>query len=315
MGPLARRLKALRNGAPDGDHLLDVIKGIMALKLGKVVIVGPGLIGGSVGLGLRQAGAADRIVGVGHRASSLQKAQEMGAIHEGTLALEEAVPGAEIVMLATRVGLIAEMAAKAAPLMPAGGILTDVGSTKGRVTEQIEAMLAETDVGFVGAHPIAGSERRGIGAAQADLFQNALCIVTRTPNTDPNRLAKVTALWETLGAKVSVMTPEQHDKTLAQISHVVHLAAVALVNSADEAALAHAARGFLDTTRVASGDPALWRDICLSNDNQLAAALRAMTGALDEFARALERGDADALLDLLDRAKRRRDGLLNDKKP
>lgn len=287
----------------------------MAVKFEKVVIVGPGLIGGSVGLGLRQAGAADCIVGVGHRESSLQEALQIGAIDEGVLSVEEAAPGADLVMLTTRVGLIPEMAARAAPLMRAAGILTDVGSTKAQITERIEAALAKSGVGFVGGHPIAGSEKRGIAAARADLFQAAVCILTRTPGTNPAHLERISELWRTLGAEVLVMSPEQHDCILAQVSHLVHVAAAALVNAASDEALGHAARGFLDTTRVASGDPAVWRDICLSNGKELTAALRALRGALDDFCRAVESADADALQDLLVRAKRRRNELLNEKTP
>ena len=282
-----------------------------------VVIVGPGLIGGSLGMALRARRLAGKVVGVGHRRESLKKAVQAGAIDSGTLNLQSAVRDADLVVLATGVGVIPRQAAEAAPCMKKGAILTDVGSAKGSVCRAVEEALSgppKSDVRFVGGHPLAGSEQRGIGAARRDLFRGAVCILTPSPRTDPDRsaLAAVRAMWEDAGCAVTEMSPKKHDKLLAQISHLPHAAAVCLINAVPDDALRLAARGFLDTTRVASGDPALWADICIANRRALRGALTALSREMKKFACAADARDAGAILKILRRAKERRDAKLWD---
>jgi len=276
----------------------------------RMVIVGPGLIGGSIGLAARGLRLADRVVGVGHRRASLRRAREMGAIDQGVLAVEEAVPGADLVVLATAVGLIPAMADRAIPHMAPGALLTDVGSTKTWLAERIEPLLPGPGVAYVGAHPLAGSEQRGIEAARADLFQGSLCILTPGAHAEEHAVARVRALWQGLGASTRTMSTEAHDRALGQVSHLVHLAAACLVNAPDEAAVALGTKGFLDTTRVASGDPHLWRDICASNASVIAEALWSLSDELAGLAAAIEGGRLDEVEDALRRAKSRRDRLL-----
>jgi len=277
----------------------------------RVVIVGPGLIGGSLGQALRAEGLARRVVGVGHRQVSMARALEVGAVDEATLDLIAAVQEADLVVLATSVGKISEQAAMIAPKMRDGAILTDVGSVKGPLCRQMDGLLADSSqpgVRFVGGHPLAGSEQRGVDAARKDLFRNARCILTPTPRTNPDALAKVRALWEAVGCRVLALSPERHDQLLAEMSHLPHAVAAGLVNIVSDAAFDLAAAGFMDTTRVASGDPGLWLDICLANREPLAAALRALIPELEQFADRLEAADRDQILALLTRAKARRDG-------
>jgi len=275
-----------------------------------VVIVGPGLIGGSLGLAMKENGLAERIVGVGHRTSSLDRARAMGAIDEGTLDLVAAVGEADLVVLAASVQLICEHASTAVGRMKDGAILTDVGSVKQAICDGVRDALdarSEGTVRFVGAHPLAGSEQRGIQAARGDLYQDALCVLTPTGETDGDARTRVRQLWEAVGCRVVEYAPEVHDRMLAQISHLPHVVAACLVNTASDDAIELAAGGFMDTTRVASGDAALWRDICLLNRKALAESLRDFGEVFHRFAQAVENGDAKAVEDELARAKTRRD--------
>lgn len=283
-------------------------------RFAHVVIIGPGLIGGSLGLALRRGGLARRVTGVGHRTATLEEGVRLGALDDFNLHAVEAVPDADLVVLATGVDLILKQSAEILPRMKPDAVLTDVGSVKGTICAGIERLYhgAHTPrARFVGGHPLAGSEKRGIAAARADLFHRALCILTPSERTDPGGVARASlrALWETLGCVVREMSPATHDRLLAEISHLPHAAAACLVNAVSDEAHHVAARGFLDTTRVASGDPLLWTEICLANRESLGLSLRALAREADALAGALERGDADAVTRLLARAKERRDAI------
>ncbi len=278
----------------------------------RIVIVGPGLIGGSFGMAARAGKLVGSVVGVGHRPASLDEARRLGAVDDFTMDSAQAVSQADLVLLATGVSTLCCQVSDFLPRMKPGAILTDVGSVKecvGRAAEEA-ARIKPDGALFVGGHPLAGSEQRGIAAARADLFRGALCILTPSPATDPRgeALRRVRALWEALGCTVREMPAERHDRLLAQVSHLPHAAASCLMNCVSDEALAVAARGFMDTTRIASGDAPLWRDICMANREALAPALRAMAEELARFAQALEAGDGQAILNRLQRAKERRDG-------
>ena len=281
-----------------------------------VLIVGPGLIGGSLGLGLRTRGLARRVTGVGRRQESLEKALAVGAVDDTTLDLLEHAGDADLIVLATAVGLIGEQSVALAPKMGPKAILTDVGSVKESVCRAAETALLAAARGtrFVGGHPLAGSEQRGVDAAREDLFTGALCLLTPSPATDPDgrALARLRDMWEALDCRVREMSAATHDRLLAQSSHLPHVLAAALVNAVADEALEIAARGFLDTTRIASGDAALWRDICLANRPALLEALRRLDEQTAEFRRALKSGDAAAIERFLANAKNRRDARLKD---
>lgn len=282
-------------------------------SLGIVSIVGPGLIGGSIGLGLKGRKLARRVVGVGHRDASLGKALEMHAVDHATKDLKEGVREADIVVLCTSVKLIPELAEKILPWMKAGAVLTDVGSTKEHIVEQIRAIIRgiktpDKGVGFIGGHPLAGSEQRGIAAARPDLFQGATCILTPAGRDSRSR-GIVKSMWEALGAKVKFLSPEGHDLIMAFISHLPQLVATSLVNTLRPGQLAFTARGFRDVTRIASSDPSLWRDILLQNREALLEAITDFQKELALVKRVLQERDSGQLFTRLKRAKGRRDSL------
>jgi len=278
----------------------------------RVVIVGPGLIGGSLGIVLRERGLAGRVVGVGHRQASLDRAIEKGAVDETTLDAEAAASDADLVVLATRVELIVEQIGALGRRMKPGALLTDVGSVKGEICAAARAALGRHAGGarFVGGHPLAGSEQRGIDAACGELFEGALCILTPDRETDPDGSggAALRRMWEAAGCRVLEFDPEEHDRLLAEVSHLPHLVAAALVNAVSEKALPLAASGFADTTRIASGDPDIWVDICLHNRRRLLETVRAMRRELAAFEDGLKERDRPLLGRLLRSAKRKRDG-------
>ncbi len=299
---MTRRLQSV-------ERMPDTVPEVMFQR---VVIVGPGLIGGSLGIALRAAGLAGRVVGVGHRQESLDAALELGAVDEATFDLEGAVADADLVVLAVSVGRIPELASRAAPQMKNGAVLTDVGSVKAPICSAVEALLrtpSRPRVRFVGGHPLAGSEKRGVRAARSDLFRDALCILTPSRVTDPDgtALSRVRDMWQAVGCRVRELPPELHDELVAEISHLPHVVAACLINAVSDGALDLAGSGFADTTRVASGDPGLWRDICMANSRAVDKALHTFAEQVRTFRKALASGDADAIDDCLRGAKERRD--------
>jgi prephenate dehydrogenase len=274
----------------------------------RVTIVGPGLIGGSLGLALKAKRLAKHVVGVGRRESSLRAAQAVGAIDSATLDLAEGVKDADWVVLATRVGLITEMGIRAIPLMKSGAVLSDVGSTKGEIVSMIEPHV-RGGVHFVGMHPLAGSERKGVEAANAALFAGSVCILTPTQKTNAGCVKTISATWRSLGARVVVMSPAEHDAILAQVSHLPHLVAAALLHSIDEGAIAYAAGGLKSVTRIAAGDPELWQDIFRSNRRNLLASVEQFEKVIEDIRGWLSVGDDEDLLAALKKAQEKRRAL------
>jgi len=236
----------------------------------QVTVVGVGLLGGSLARLLLEQGMAGEIVGAGSRAATLSTAVELGVIHRGAASVEEGVEGSDIVILACPVGTFLAAAERMAGHLAPGAIVTDVGSVKGALVEQMERRLPEK-VAFVGGHPIAGSHRAGVQHSRADLFRGRHCILTPTPRTPPEAVALVGRMWERSGARVTEMDPFQHDRLCAAISHLPHMVACALIRAVSrmdddsQRLLWYAGSGLKDTTRVAAGHPVMWRDICLHN--------------------------------------------------
>jgi len=272
----------------------------------QVTIIGVGLIGGSAGLALKQAGLARTVVGVGHRQTSLDEARRCGAADRATLDAAEGVRQSDLVVLATPLGLFEETLRRIAPALAPATVVIDVGSTKAAVVRALEPLMPD-GCAFVGCHPIAGSEQRGIAHARADLFMGALCVVTPTERTPQDALGRVVQTWARLGMTVRLLAASEHDRLLAEVSHLPHVVAAALVRAIGVQAESLAGPGWADTTRVASGDAALWRDILMSNAAEVAGALEKFQGVLGELAAALRRGDAPRLESLLAEAKARRD--------
>ena len=246
----------------------------------RVTIVGLGLIGGSLGMALRRRKLAQEIVGFSRNPATLRRAKARGAIDRGATTLREAVREAEIIVLAAPVDRIPSLGRTAASFMMPGSILTDVGSTKAAIVRQLELTLHASPVVFVGAHPIVGSERRGIDAARADLFDGVCCILTPTARTDRTALRRVERLWRGVAGRVITMTPAAHDRLLAGTSHLPHVLAYGLALSTEASSLPCVPRSLFDMTRLAESDPDLWDDIFLGNRAEL-------LNAIDRFDRQL----------------------------
>jgi prephenate dehydrogenase len=273
-----------------------------------ITIVGAGLIGGSLGLAAKQRGLARTVRGLGRQQVSLDRARALGAIDEGYLEPRPALKGAGLVVFCTPVDRIAGQILEYAPLCSPGTLFTDAGSTKGSIVASVEDKLP-AGIAFVGSHPLAGSEKRGPYYADANLFKGRLTVVTRTPRTDPAALAKIVAFWQAVGARVTIMTPADHDHALAMTSHLPHLIAAALAGVLPAEVFDLTATGFRDTTRVAGGDPGLWTAIFTHNAAALLEALRPFSERLSQFQTALETCDWSTVEALLAQAKKVRDAL------
>jgi prephenate dehydrogenase len=235
----------------------------------RVAIIGLGLIGGSMGLALRQAKAVRQVVGYDLGKGVSEHAKKVGAIDEARLTLSDTVRGADLVIIATPVGAVRALLQNIAGELTPGTVVTDVASTKVQVIKWAEELLP-TGIAFVGGHPMTGKELSGVDAADDTLFRRCIYCLTPTERTSSTTIAKVSALVETLGARVRFLTPAEHDKQVAGVSHLPFLASVALVNTvaSDETwgkAALLAAGGFRDTSRLAAGNPEMYRDICLTN--------------------------------------------------
>lgn len=276
-------------------------------KLRKIAVVGVGLLGGSIGLALRANGYQGHRVGIGRRSSSLRRALACEAVDETTRDPATGVRDAELVILCTPISRFEPLIEQMAPGLAAGCVVTDVGSTKAEVVRLADRLLPER-VRFVGSHPMAGSEKTGVEYARADLFENALCIVTPSKQTPPATTRWVRRFWESIGGRSVVVDPDTHDKNLARVSHLPHAVATALVSLASRtSSIDLAGPGFADTTRIASGDPGMWTDVFRTNRTSMMRAIDQLVRELQRFRRNLERDDADALYHWLLENKRVRD--------
>jgi prephenate dehydrogenase len=280
--------------------------------LRRMSILGVGLLGGSIGLAWKAISSGCKIIGYGHRPETLERALEIGAIDEATGNLEKSVTDADLVILCTPVGLFSDILTRVGPVLSPGAIVTDVGSTKRSVVREAESKLPK-GVHFVASHPMAGSEKRGVEYARADLFQQALCIVTPTQNTDAGAVKAVEDFWQKLGMRTTRLSPEDHDRLVGDISHLPHAVAAALVAMQSDDALQLAGKGFLDTTRIAGGDGGLWRDILLDNRDNLRDGVRRLQADLDELIKRLDAGDGEGIRKWLDAAAERRESWLQKK--
>lgn len=261
----------------------------------RLAVVGLGLIGGSVARGVKARGLAEEVVGVGRDPVRLHEAHRAGAADRVVTELAGGLRGADLVLLATPVGSLPALAREAWALLEPGAVLTDVGSVKGEIVTVVGASPPRPGAGFVGGHPLAGSEQSGFSASHPDLFEGAVTILTPTDTTPPEAVARVTALWEGLGSQVRLMLPDEHDRTVAVISHLPHLAAYALVGVTGEEVLPLAARGFRDTTRIAASDETLWTDIFRGNRAALLAAVGSLTALLARWEGMIRAGEWAAL--------------------
>jgi prephenate dehydrogenase len=273
-----------------------------------VAIIGVGLIGGSIGLALRRRGLARRVVGVGRRAASLRKAKQHETVDSTTTSIAKGVAEAELIVVGTPVSTIVEMVCEAASHCPDEAAITDAGSTKSRIVEQLTEWLGSEN-GFVGSHPLAGSEKSGPQFAREDLFEGRVTVVTPTRQSDAARVARIEEFWRALGSHVVRMTPEEHDAAVAEISHMPHLVAAALAAATSRKHLPLAATGWRDTTRVAAGDVEMWRQIIGENRAGVLKSLDKFGKVLAKLRAAVESGDDAQLVEILKAGRRIRDAV------
>jgi prephenate dehydrogenase len=281
-------------------------------RLTNVSIIGVGLIGGSIGLALRRRRFTGRIVGIGRNPETLARAKKFGCVHETTTSIAQGVASANLVVVCTPVEQIPALIAEAAEHAPRGAIFTDAGSTKAAVVARTEALLHPRFDGllpFVGSHPIAGGEKTGPEAARADLFDRRTVVITPTASTDDHATDAVEAFWRSLRGQVIRLSPQRHDEVLARTSHLPHLVASALAAATPAEMLPLTAGGWSDTTRIAAGDPEMWRQILLANSVQTLKALADFERVLQDLRLAVEAGDGPKVAAILAEGKARRDAL------
>lgn len=277
----------------------------------RITIIGVGLIGGSIGMAIKARWPEATIAGYDIDKGVLQAALESGVIDEAAAGPADGCRDADFVFIAVPVSAIPKVMAEMAGSVGPRTIVTDVGSTKTSVVAVAESLLPP-EVNFIGGHPMAGSEQEGLGAATPALLQEAVYVLTPTPKTSPEAFQKLHALLTKLGAKVMALSPEKHDEVVAAVSHLPHLTASTLVNSAArveegvENRLFFAAGGFRDLTRIASGSPSLWVDICFDNTQAIVKSIDQFISGLKDVRDIISRGDRSELLGLLEAARDRR---------
>ena len=278
-------------------------------EIRKITIVGVGLLGGSAALAAKAHDPRVMVAGVGRRQVSLDAALAVGAIDTAHFEVADAVADADLVILATPVGAFKTHLEAMAPALRPETMVTDVGSTKAGVVRTGQRVLGRGGQ-FVGSHPMAGSEFKGVAYSRADLFAGATCIVTPTGDTPEDLIARIEGFWQTLGMRTVRMTPSAHDHAIGRVSHLPHALASLLMLLPSRADLDVSANGFRDTTRLAGGDPEMWRDIFLTNRVAVLGAIEKFSHSLVELRDLIDRGDADGIEELLARAKARRDNTI-----
>jgi prephenate dehydrogenase len=277
-----------------------------------VCIIGTGLIGGSLALAIRQAGFCREVIGAGRTEDTLIKAVELGVIDRYDTRIPNAVQDANIVVVCVPLGAMRAVFEQINAGKDDDTIITDAGSAKQSVIRDAESVFETGLQNFVAGHPIAGTEQSGVSAAFPELYQQRRVILTPSEDTSADALDLVRAMWRAAGAEVETMTAEHHDLILAGTSHLPHLLAFGLVDCLNnlediDEIFRFAAGGFRDFTRIASSDPVMWRDICLSNRTQVMAMMKRYRDEMEKMYRALEAGDGEMLREVFERAKKTRD--------
>ena len=281
----------------------------------RLAIIGVGLIGGSLALALKDAGAVGEVVGYGRGKPNLETALKLGVIDRYSRDPVEAVRDADVVFLATPVQTLADVTRQLLPGLKAGAIITDGGSVKGAVAKALEPLMP-AGVHFVPGHPIAGTENSGAEAAFPTLYRGKRCILTPTETTDRQALELVERMWTLAGSNVVKMSLEKHDKVLAAISHLPHMVAYSLVNAVgsydhyEENILEYSAGGFRDFTRIASSDPTMWRDIAETNREALLEMMEQFETFFAELKADVAQGSGEKLFEFFLRSKQLRDAIL-----
>jgi len=281
-------------------------------RVDTVCIIGTGLIGGSLALAIRQAGFCKEIIGAGRTEATLVKAVELGVIDRYDTSISNAAQDADIVVVCVPLGSMHAVFEQINADQIENTIITDAGSAKQSVIDDAEFVFGDEFRNFVPGHPIAGTEQSGVSAAFPELYQNRRVILTPTEKTSADALEMVRAMWQSAGAEVETMSAEHHDLVLAGTSHLPHLLAFGLVDCLNnledvDEIFRFAAGGFRDFTRIASSDPVMWRDICLSNRDEVMVMMRRYSVEMENIYKALEAGDGEKLREIFERAKKARD--------
>jgi prephenate dehydrogenase len=278
------------------------------VRFDRIAIVGVGLIGGSLALAARRQGVFGHITGIGRHTGSLEKAKSLGVIDHYSLDLLEGVKNAQLVVVATPVGVIVPLIEKMLPSLSSGTIITDVGSVKAPILELLDR-LPLSGARFVGGHPIAGTENSGVEAAFPDLFKGRKCVLTPSTRTDPAALAAIHDLWNEVGAEVITMDGQTHDFIFGAVSHLPHVLAFGLVNFLNdlkevEGDLAkYSGGGLKDFTRIAASDPVMWRDIALSNRSNLLTLIDGYLKAIQDLRDLISQEDSPRLLESIQKSR------------
>lgn len=274
-----------------------------------IAVVGVGLIGGSLAGAIRSRRISSKVIGVGRDRARLSVARDAGLVDDISTDLITAASRSDLLVFCTPVDRVVAGVREAAGASLPGTLITDAGSVKGSICRPLETGLPG-GVEFIGSHPLAGSEKQGFEHADPQLFDRRVCVVTPVESSTRQGIDRLTRFWQRVGSTVMEMSPEAHDRALAQTSHLPHVVAAALAAVVDEANGRYAASGFRDTTRIAGGDADLWTAILLANSEPVLAALQSYDQSLGAFRQALETRDAVRLKSLLAAAKARRDGLI-----
>ena len=278
--------------------------------LNKITIIGVGLIGGSLAKAIKANQLANAVCGYGRDQSRLEKAKNTNIIDELSTNIDEAVKGADIVVIATPVGTFKQILEAIEPLITEQVIISDVGSTKTNIVKIVNEVLGEKSKCFVPAHPIAGKEKSGFEVSVPDLFKGKKTIITPLENNAPESIKVIHDMWIGTGAEVDYLSPESHDELLGMTSHLPHMLAFSLVNylvSQSPNASIYAGGGFKDFSRIASGDAVMWRDICIQNKEQIINHLKGYQSTLSELIDAIDDDDSERLEMLFTTAKNTRD--------
>lgn len=282
------------------------------MRWNNITVIGAGLLGGSIALAVKHRRLASKVFACVRSDSTLRLCARLEVADVVTKDIKAAVESSDLVILCTPLSQMAALAGKMRPFLKPGTIVTDVGSVKACVVNELEPIFRQAGAEFIGSHPMAGSEKIGVAAARADLFQNAVCLVTPSGRSSAEAVAKVENFWKALGGSLIRLSPETHDDLVSRSSHLPHVVAAELANYVlspvhPKAQALVCANGFRDTTRIASGSPEMWRDIALANRKNLGRVLGVFIEDLQEFQLALERGEVEAIEEFFTKAKQRRD--------
>ena len=269
-----------------------------------------GLLGASVTMALSRSAANIKTIGYSHRASTRRKARLLGVADKIVENIDQCVEQADLVILATPISVFQSLFKQIAPLLKAGAIVTDVGSTKTFPHRWAEKALPK-NVYYVGSHPITGSEKRGLEFARDNLFLGTRCILTKKKNTNPAAVRTLKKFWSQLGCFINQMTPAAHDRIFGKVSHLPHVTAAALVNASNAEQMTFAGKGFIDTSRLASGPANIWADILVTNSANVTRGLDAMIKELTKFQNAIGNKDQKKIEKLLNQARTKRAALID----